>query len=246
VACTHTITLVWLPRWMQDVELQNAGAWASLTAAPAGAAAPAAAAPPAGEGGGGGGEDDNLWTEFQGREAQQLQVRGGSCWARRCAALPASEVGRALLPARRSLVCHSLQNASPPRLPVPHCPPVPFVRQAEEAKKAAEEAERRRKEEERQTLLREAQEVRAGWGRGCVGFLGCMRAEMFRGGWDTEKRRAWGRHCHAVRRPCCGWQPAPSPDPEGFCDAPPGCRCPSLESARPTPACRAGGGPQAA
>jgi hypothetical protein len=42
--------------------LQNTTAWASLTAAPA-----AEAAAPAEEG-------DDLWTEFQGREAQQRQA----------------------------------------------------------------------------------------------------------------------------------------------------------------------------
>eukprot|EP00887_Chlorella_sp_A99_P005831 scaffold1.g5831.t1 len=71
----------------KDVQLQNAGAWANLTAAPpAGApAAPAAAPPPAAAPGGGdappagqqpGGEEqaDDLWTEFQGREAAQKQA----------------------------------------------------------------------------------------------------------------------------------------------------------------------------
>lgn len=73
----------------QDVQLQNAGAWANLTAAPA-AAAPGAAAPAAPAAGAGGaaegaagGEDDHLWSEFQGREQQQLQVGegGGPQWA---------------------------------------------------------------------------------------------------------------------------------------------------------------------
>lgn len=72
-----------LPACQQDVQLQNAGAWANLTAAPAaapGGAAPAAPAARAGGAGeGGAGEDDNLWSEFQGREQQQLQVRGCSC-----------------------------------------------------------------------------------------------------------------------------------------------------------------------
>lgn len=62
---------------LQDVQLQNAGAWANLTAAaPAAVAGGAAqpAAPAAGAEAGPGEDDDNLWTEFQGREAQQLQV----------------------------------------------------------------------------------------------------------------------------------------------------------------------------
>lgn len=62
----------------KDVQLQNAGAWANLTAAPAaapGAAAPAAPAAAAGGAAeGGAGEDDHLWSEFQGREQQQLQA----------------------------------------------------------------------------------------------------------------------------------------------------------------------------
>ena len=58
----------------QDVQLQNAGAWANLTAAPAGGADAAA---DAAAGGAAPAEDDNLWTEFQGREAQQLQVGRG-------------------------------------------------------------------------------------------------------------------------------------------------------------------------
>lgn len=56
---------------LQDVQLQNAGAWANLTAAAPPAAGAAPAAPAAAEAPA---EDDNLWTEFQGREAQQLQV----------------------------------------------------------------------------------------------------------------------------------------------------------------------------
>jgi hypothetical protein len=73
--------LLLLHRTLQDVQLQNAGAWANLTAAPGGGAAapaaPVAAAGGAGEAAAGAAapaEDDNLWTEFQGREAQQLQV----------------------------------------------------------------------------------------------------------------------------------------------------------------------------
>ncbi|KAI3423977.1 hypothetical protein D9Q98_009811 [Chlorella vulgaris] len=61
----------------KDVQLQNAGAWANLTAAaPAAAGGAAQAAAPAAAAGGEGVpvEDDNLWTEFQGREAQQLQA----------------------------------------------------------------------------------------------------------------------------------------------------------------------------
>lgn len=72
-----------LPALQQDVQLQNAGAWANLTAAPAaapGAAAPAAPAAAAGGAAeGGAGEDDHLWSEFQGREQQQLQVGGMVC-----------------------------------------------------------------------------------------------------------------------------------------------------------------------
>ncbi|KAL4421258.1 hypothetical protein ABPG75_010549 [Micractinium tetrahymenae] len=55
----------------KDVQLQNAGAWANLTAAAPPAAGAAPAAPAAAEAPA---EDDNLWTEFQGREAQQLQA----------------------------------------------------------------------------------------------------------------------------------------------------------------------------
>lgn len=75
------------PPLEQDVQLQNANAWASLTAGPpAGGAAAASgaahgAAPGAdvGVGGapGGSGEavqQDELWTEFQGREAAQQQA----------------------------------------------------------------------------------------------------------------------------------------------------------------------------
>lgn len=72
------------PSLPQDVQLQNAGAWANLTqaaapaapgagSAPAQPAAPAAAAAAA-EGVGAAPEDDVLWSEFQGREAQQLQA----------------------------------------------------------------------------------------------------------------------------------------------------------------------------
>jgi hypothetical protein len=55
---------------MQDVHLQNANAWANLTeATPAEPAATGAA--PWGEAAPV--DEDNLWTEFQGREAQQKQ-----------------------------------------------------------------------------------------------------------------------------------------------------------------------------
>ena len=66
---THTLRV-------QDVQLQNAGAWANLQA---GTASPAA---PATEGGGGSApveegapmEDEALWTEFAGREVQEQQA----------------------------------------------------------------------------------------------------------------------------------------------------------------------------
>lgn len=59
------------PPLLQDVQLQNAGAWANLTAAPP---AGAPAAPPAGQQPGGEEQADDLWTEFQGREAAQKQA----------------------------------------------------------------------------------------------------------------------------------------------------------------------------
>ena len=63
---------------LQDVQLQNANAWANLTAAPAAAAPAAPAAPAAAAAAPADEEDDNLWSEFQGREQQQRQqVCGG-------------------------------------------------------------------------------------------------------------------------------------------------------------------------
>ena len=60
-------------KFLQDVQIQNAGAWANLQEAPEGGANPTAdgtaaadeAAPM---------EDDNLWDEFKGREAQEQQA----------------------------------------------------------------------------------------------------------------------------------------------------------------------------
>jgi flagellar biosynthesis GTPase FlhF len=60
----------------KDVEIQNAGAWASLQEAPEGGDAPAGA-----DGAAGAADeaapmedDDNLWDEFKGREAQEQQA----------------------------------------------------------------------------------------------------------------------------------------------------------------------------
>lgn len=62
----------------KDVQLQNVGAWATLTQEPAGGAPAAGGGTAAGNGDGGGAtameEDDNLWNEFQGREAQERQA----------------------------------------------------------------------------------------------------------------------------------------------------------------------------
>ncbi len=60
---------------LQDVQLQNANAWASLTAAAPAAATPAPAAAQQPEAANEE-EEDNLWSEFQGREQQQRQQVG--------------------------------------------------------------------------------------------------------------------------------------------------------------------------
>jgi hypothetical protein len=66
----------------KDVQIQNAGAWASLQEAPEGGDGPGAGGGDGGaaEGADGGDEaapmedDDNLWDEFKGREAQEQQA----------------------------------------------------------------------------------------------------------------------------------------------------------------------------